>query len=273
MGILWMLLSAIDWPAKKVDNEGLMSAIITILFALFGVSIGSFLNVLIDRLPADKSILFPPSHCDACQRRLAPTDLIPVFSFLWQRGRCRYCGARIASRVFWVEAGTGLLFAFSYYYYGLSANLVMLVFYGCLFLVIGVIDLEHRLILNKIVYPSLPVALGLAALLSPAGLINSLLGGAAGMALLLAISLVTRGGMGMGDVKMAALIGVATGFPMVFAALFLGIVLGGVVAVCLVLLRLKKRKEFIPFGPFLSLASIGTIVWGKEIVAWYMAMF
>ncbi len=165
------------------------------------------------------------------------------------------------------------MFAASYYYNGLSANLAILIFYGCLFLVIGVIDLEHRLILNKIVYPCLPVAVGLDALFSRPGLINGLIGGAAGMALLLIIYLVSRGGMGMGDVKLAALIGVATGFPLVFVALFMGTILGGLVAVFLILLRIKKRKEFIPFGPFLSLAAIATVVWGREILDWYLTMF
>lgn len=250
-----------------------MDVVYIIFFALLGAVVGSFLNVLIDRLPADKSVLFPPSHCDACQRRLAAMDLLPVLSFLWQRGRCRYCGARIPVRVVLVEAGMGCVFALLYHYYGLTGDLVLMLFYSCLFLVIGVIDLDHKLILNKIVYPAVPAALVLDAVFSRPDLISGLIGGASGMALLLLIFLVSRGGLGMGDVKMAALIGVATGFPMVFVALLLGVVLGGVVAVFLVVSRLRSRKQFIPFGPFLSLAAMATLVWGREIAGWYLGMF
>ena len=131
-----------------------MNVILTIVFALFGIAVGSFLNLCIDRLPTGRSLLYPPSHCDACQHRLSVKDLIPIFSYLWLHRRCRYCQAAIPQRVFWVEVGSGLLFALLYWYYGLSIELAVTAFYCCLFMVLGVIDLEHRLILNKITYPA-----------------------------------------------------------------------------------------------------------------------
>ena len=136
-----------------------------------------------------------------------------------------------------------------------------------------VIDLEHKLILNKIVFPAAVVALVIDVFLPQPGIVYGAIGGAIGFVLLLIPALIYRGGMGWGDVKMAALIGLVTGFPLVFVALFLGIVLGGLVAGILLLLKVKKRKEPIPFGPFLSLATVATLLWGSDILNWYLGLF
>ena len=259
-----------------------MEVTLTVVFALLGTVIGSFLNVCIDRLPVGKSLVRPPSYCDACQHPLSPKDLIPVFSYLWLRGHCRYCRAHVPRRVFWVELGSGLLFAFTFWYYGWSVEFVVITFYCYLFIVLGVIDLEHRLILNKMTYPAVVIALIISILLPSIGSIdtslpwpeitNGVIGGAIGFVLLLIPALIFRGGIGWGDVKMAALIGLVTGFPLVFVAVFLGIVLGGLVAGLLILLKIKRRKEHIPFGPFLSLATMATLLWGSDILNWYLGL-
>jgi len=259
-----------------------MEVMLVVAFALLGTVIGSFLNVCIDRLPAGKSLVYPPSHCEACQHRLSPKDLIPVFSYLWLRCHCRYCHQPIPRRLFWVEVGSGLLFALTYWHYGLSAEFAVTTFYCCLFIVLGVIDVEHKLILNKIVYPAAVVALIISVFLPSPGTIdvslpwpesaNGIIGGAIGFVFLLIPALIYRGGMGWGDVKMAGLVGLVTGFPLVFAALLMGVVLGGLVAGILLLLRIKKRKEPIPFGPFLSLATMATLLWGSDILNWYLGL-
>ena len=249
-----------------------MEVILIVIFALLGTAIGSFLNVCIDRLPIGKSLAYPPSHCDACQHRLLPKDLIPVFSYLWLRGHCRYCQAPIPRRVFWVEVGTGLLFAFIYWHYGLSVEFAVSAFYCCLFIVLGVIDLEHKLILNKIVYPAAVVALIIDAFLPQPGIINGVIGGTIGFALFLIPALIFRGGMGWGDVKMAALIGLVTGPLLVLFTLAMGAILGALVGVILLLLKIKTRKEAIPFGPFLSLATMATLLWGSDILNWYLGL-
>jgi len=260
-----------------------MDITLTVVFAFLGAAIGSFLNVCIDRLPAGKSLVYPASHCDACQHRLSPKDLIPLVSYLWLRGHCRYCQAPIPRRVFWVEVGSGLLFAFTYWHYGLGAEFAVTVFYGCIFIVIGIIDLEHKLILNKIVYPAAVVALIISIFLFSPGItdvslpwpesINGIIGGAIGFVFLLMPALISPRGMGWGDVKMAALIGLVAGFPLVFVALLMGVILGGLVAGLLLLLKIKKRKESIPFGPFLSLATMVTLLWGSDILNWYLGLF
>jgi leader peptidase (prepilin peptidase)/N-methyltransferase len=249
------------------------------LFAILGLAVGSFLNVCIDRLPQNKSIVFPPSHCEACQHKLTAKDLIPVFSYLRLRGRCRYCQASVPRRLFWVELATGVIFALLAWHYGLSAELGVMIFYACLFIIIFVIDLEHGLILNKVVYPSMVVALLLALLPQPwltqwivTGIANAALGGAIGFALFLLIAIVSRGGMGWGDVKLAALIGLATGFPLVFLAIIMGAILGGIVAVALVIAKKRKRRQTIPFGPFLALAAMITLLWGSNILSWYLGL-
>jgi len=250
-----------------------MEVALIVALALLGTAIGSFLNVCIDRLPAGKSLVYPPSHCDACQHRLSLKELVPVLSYLRLHGHCRYCQAPIPRRVFWVEVGTGLLFAFTYWHYGLSTEFAISAFYFCLFIVLGVIDLEHKLILNKIIYPAAAVVLIIDVFSPEIGIVNGVIGGAIGFGLLLIPALVSRGGMGWGDVKMAALIGLAIGFPLVFVALLMGIILGGLVAGLLLLRKIKKRKEPIPFGPFLSLATIATLLWGSDILNWYGGFF
>ncbi len=251
------------------------------VFALLGMAVGSFLNVCIDRLPARESLVFPASRCSACQKRLSVKDLIPVLSYIWLRGRCRYCNATIPRRILWVEVGTGVLFVYLYWHYGFSIELAVVTFYCCLFLVLMVIDLEHHILPNKLVYPGIIVALAISVAFSVfpnsleivPGIASASAGGAIGLGLFLLIIVVSRGGMGWGDVKMAALIGLVTGFPLVFVALFLAVVLGGLISWVLILTRAKSRKQSIPFGPFLSLGAIAALLWGTNILDWYWGFF
>jgi leader peptidase (prepilin peptidase)/N-methyltransferase len=176
-----------------------------------------------------------------------------------------------------VEAGTGVLFGFAYWHYGLGIELAIILFYCCLFIVLLVIDLEHGLILNKVVYPAMAVALLISIFLPQLEIVPEIkqaaIGGGIGLGLFLLVVLISRGGMGWGDVKMAALIGLVVGFPLVFVALLMGIILGGLVAGVLLLFKIKKRKETIPFGPFLSLAAMATLLWGSNILSWYLGLF
>jgi len=178
-----------------------------------------------------------------------------------------------------VELATALIFALLYWYYGLSPALGIMAFYACLFTIIFVIDLEHGLILNKVVYPGMVVALLLALLPQSwltqwivTGVANAALGGGIGFGIFLLIALVSRGGMGWGDVKLAALIGLATGFPLVFLSIIMGAILGGIIAVALVIAKKRKRRQTIPFGPFLALAAMITLLWGSNILSWYLGL-
>ena len=256
-----------------------MGILLIVIFAVLGFVVGSFLNVCIDRLPQGKSIVFPPSHCEACQHKLSARDLIPVFSYLRLGGRCRYCQASMPRRIFWLELTSAVVFALLYWHFRLHPELAVMIFYACLFIVIFVIDLEHGLILNKVVYPAMVVALLLALYPWPwlrdsmgMRVAYAALGGAIGFAIFLLIAIISRGGMGWGDVKLAALIGLATGFPLIIVAVIMAAILGGVVAVALVIGRRKKRRETVPFGPFLAVAAMVTLLWGNSILGWYLGL-
>jgi leader peptidase (prepilin peptidase)/N-methyltransferase len=266
-----------------------MEISLTVIFTLLGIAVGSFLNVCIDRLPSGKSLVHPPSHCDACQHRLSPIkDLIPVFSYLWLRGRCRYCQARIPWRTLWVELGSGALFFLAFWRFGLSAEFAITAFWSCVFLIIIFIDWEHKLILNKVTYPTAVVALIILAidsflprpgllsnliLLPEPSILSGIIGGAIGFFFFFVVLLINPRGMGMGDIKLACLIGLVTGLPLVIVALLIGIFIGGLVAVILLLLRKKGRKDVIPYGTFLGLGPIATLLWGNDILNWYLGLF
>ncbi len=251
-----------------------------LLYAVLGLAVSSFLNVCIDRLPERASIVSPPSHCPACGRRLTPLDLIPVVSYLLLRGRCRSCGAPIPRRVLLVEAMTGLLFVLLWYRvgsppYGLSlpedfSRLLLVTLYTCFFIVIFFIDLERHLVLNRVIYPAIVVAL-LAIPLTPNHDAAELLGGGAiGFGVLFLIAFIYPAGMGMGDVKLAAFIGLVVGFPSVFAALLISFVAGGLVGGGLLLTGLRGRKDLIPFAPFLVTGGMAAMLYGQQIIDWYM---
>ena len=247
-----------------------MEAVRIIFFFILGIEIGSFLHVVIDRLPAGQSLVRPPSHCSACGTHLKARDLIPVFSYLWLRGHCRYCGTPIPPRILWIELVTGGAFAGIYAYYGLTTQFGLLAAYTCLFLVIFVIDLDHQLILNKLTYPGAIFALATVPLWDDLSFPEALIGGAVGFALLFLVVVLSRGGMGWGDVKMAALMGLVLGYPLIFVGLFVGIVIGGIVAITLLATGKKGRKQVIPFGPFLAIGAMTALLWGHILWDWYI---
>ncbi|MDO8634996.1 MAG: prepilin peptidase [Dehalococcoidia bacterium] len=234
---------------------------------------GSFLNVIIDRLPRGVSIVHPPSHCDSCGHPLSPIDLIPVLSFLWLRGKCRYCQAKLSLRVPLVELATGIVFTLLAMLYGISLQLVMSVVYAGLFISLFVIDMEHGILPDKIVFTGMALSLGFSFLWPGRGPVNALIGGGVGLGLLLIPYVISRRGMGLGDVKLAGFLGLAAGFPSVLVALLLAILAGGAVAIVLVLFRKKGRKDAMPFGPYLVTAGLIAVLWGEPLLKWYLRLF
>jgi leader peptidase (prepilin peptidase)/N-methyltransferase len=257
-----------------------------IVFFIIGAILGSFINVVADRLPRGQSIISPPSHCPECQYQIPVRDNIPIVSYLWLRGRCRNCGASIPQRLLWVELGNAVLFAFLYWHYGLGWELAFVAFYCCLFISLLLIDLEHHILPNKLVYPGIIIALIIAALGSIFGfepldivgggfqwwIVDAAIGGGIAFLLLLIPGLLYRGGIGWGDIKLAALVGFVTCFPLVILAMFFAIIAGGLTAAILLILKLKGRKDYIPFGPFLSLAAMVTLFWGNDVLNWLITV-
>lgn len=247
-----------------------MNIIQPIFFTLLGVSFGSFINVVIDRLPEGQSILSPPSHCDACQRRLSGLELIPILSYIFLRGRCRTCQQKISARSFIVEILTGVLFILTWLRFGLSWETALYTFYGCVLIIIGGIDLENQKILNLMIYPAIGLSLIMIPLIHIDQLWMMLLGGVVGFGVLLLIALIAPGAMGMGDVKLVLFLGFIIGYPEIIITLFLAFVLGGLVAGVLLALKKIGKKDSIAFGPYLALAGIITILYGTQILEWYL---
>jgi leader peptidase (prepilin peptidase) / N-methyltransferase len=251
-----------------------MEIYLIVIVGILGAAIGSFINVCVDRIPAEKSLLAPPSHCDGCQRRLRAWELVPVFSYIFLRGRCQKCGAKIPIQVLLVELGCGLWTAFLMWDKGLTSDFAIAAFFSWVFILIGLLDFKTKLVYGVIVFPAIAIALILAAFVMPHGIINALEGAGLGAAIILIPFLVTRGGgMGFGDVEIALLMGVIAGFYDVVVPILLGIVLGGIAAIILLAFKIRGRKDAIPFGPFLSVGAIVSMVWGAQILHWWLGLF
>jgi len=259
-------------------------SLLILVFILLGLFVGSFLNVCIDRLPHGQSIINPPSHCAACDRKLGILDLFPVFSYLWLRGRCRYCHAPIPLRIPVVEGITALLFALLYWKFGLGLELAISLIYVSLLIVIFVIDLENQLVLDKVTYPAMALAFAFSFFWPGMGtlgslevgsvklgmMFSSLAGGGLGLAMMALPFILYRRGMGMGDIKLGALVGLMTGFPLIIVALLLAWISGGLVGALLLVFKIKTRKDAIPFATFLATSTMVTLLWGQTIYQWYL---
>lgn len=250
-----------------------MNALTLAAAGAIGAATGSFVNVVADRLPVGASIVRPASHCPGCQRRLQPLELIPIFSWLALRGRCRTCSRRIPARTLLVEAITGVLFValFARFEVQLYSLLLSLAVAGLVALT--VIDLEHQRIPNRIVFPLIGLAAGLSIVHPQHEAWRLLAGGAIVFALLLALALFLPGGMGMGDVKLGTAIGLLVGYPTVVLVLMMAFITGGASAAALLLTRKLQRKDTIPFAPFLAGAGIVGVLYGEQMVRLWLGAF
>ncbi len=254
-----------------------VTAFVTVVCGLFGLAVGSFLNVVIYRVPRKESVVRPRSHCPNCGTQLAERDNIPVVSWLLLRGKCRTCDEPISSRYPLVELLTGVLFASVGLRFGLDWVVpAYLVFFASL-IAITFIDLEHYIIPNRIVYPtifiSIPLLVLAAALQDEWGnLERALIGAVAAWGFLLIVHLISPRGMGFGDVRLSFVLGLFLGWldlRHVFLGLFLGFLFGSVSGLALMALRRRGRKDHIPFGPFLAAGSVVAVLFGSSILSWY----
>lgn len=254
-----------------------MDALIrAVLAALFGFAIGSFLTVVVDRVPKKESIVSPRSRCPRCDAEIRTLDNIPVLSWLLLGGKCRSCRARIPARYPLLEAGTAASFAGVAIVHPRVYTIAMLCAFCAVMLAVGAIDLEHKIIPNKITYPAFPAfAAGIVAGwafgqdLDP---LRALIGALTYGGAFLLIAFIAPRGLGMGDVKLTALIGLvmgSLGLRYVGVAAGAAILLGGVGGI-LALLGGKGRKSAIPFGPFLAAGALVAVFWGERVADWYL---
>lgn len=238
-------------------------------FALIGALIGSFLNVVVWRLPRGESLVSPGSHCPGCGDPIAPYDNIPVVSWLLLRGRCRHCGTRISARYPLIELTTAVVFAAVVAVRGLDEGLVLeLPLVACLIALAG-IDFDHKLLPNKIVYPMAAYGLVATLLVDRDDLVENLIaGGGAFLFLFLAVLAYPRG-MGMGDVKLAGAMGLYLGLSII-PAMLIAFLSGSIVGLAIMAREgAQARKKAVPFGVFLALGGIVAVLAGPELIELY----
>jgi len=248
-----------------------------VALAVFGLIVGSFLNVCIYRLPRKQSVNWPGSRCTACDRPLSWYENIPVVSWVALRGRCRTCGERISVIYPLVELITAGLFVAGYLIYGLTALLAVRIAFACAMVVLFAIDLRHHLLPNVITVPGIAIGFVLSLFLPP-GWKSALIGLLAGGGVLFAIAegyYRLRGieGLGMGDVKMLSMIGAFLGWKLMLVTLVLGSFAGSIIGLGVIALGRGGMKAALPFGTFLAVGALTAAVVGDPIVEWYTGFY
>lgn len=236
-----------------------------------GVILGSFYNVCIYRIPKEESVVFPPSHCTVCGNRLKPLDLLPVLSYLFLKGKCRYCSEKISPRYALVELFTGIVFLLIFLEYGLSIIFLKYIILSSFLIIIGIIDYDTTDVYFKVTAAGIVIGIILAAAawFFHISILDSILGAFLGGGVIFLIVFLTKG-MGEGDIEICLLSGLYLGLWKTVVLLFLSFVIGGIIGVLLIILKKKTRKDYIPFGPFIAAAGIITMLFGDSIINWYL---
>lgn len=238
---------------------------------IFGIIIGSFLNVCIYRIPNKKSIVYPSSFCPICGTPLKPLDLVPLLSYLLNSGKCKYCKVKISIQYPLIELLNGIIYILLFMKYGLSILFFKYAVLSSLIIVIAVIDLKTKEIPDELNAFGLLSGLLFSLLHNTKfSLIDGSLGLLLGSAIFLLIAIASGGAMGGGDIKMIGMLGFAVGWKNILLLMLLSFVIGAVISVVLMLLRIKSRKDYIPFGPFIALAYLITILYRNQIINWYI---
>ena len=250
-----------------------------LIIFIFGLIVGSFLNCVIYRLEIGKSALKGRSFCPHCQHQLKWQDLIPIFSFLILRGKCRYCKKPISWQYPLVELFTGILFVLIFSNWLLNIEIFSLAYLfiiSSFLMIIFVYDLKHYIIPDKIIYPAIVIAFlyqlfnHWSLIINHLDFIYSALGASF---FFLLIVLASRGkGMGIGDIKLGFLMGLILGWPNILVALFLAFLIGAIIGIGLIISHKKTLKSEVPFGPFLVTGTFLALFWGENIINWYLSL-
>ncbi len=256
-----------------------MEVLALVLVFVIGSVFGSFIGVLAERLPKGESVLVDRSHCASCRRKLAPFELIPIVSYLLQKGKCRSCKAKIPEKLLYVEVFTGFAFVFLYLHYlhfGLNVfQLIYLLAVSIIFIAIFLSDLDFGIIPDQLVLAFLLIVVFYSVIFMPYSFLNRLEAGLGFSLFFLFLNLITRGkGMGFGDVKLAFPLGFFLGFPNVITAFYVAFLTGALVSIILVLWGKKSfQKSTIPFGPFLIFAAAFSYFFGPILINYFTKMF
>ena len=246
---------------------------LTLTTGLLGALIGSFLNVVAHRLPRSESLVTPASHCPSCDAPVRPWDNVPVISWLLLRGKCRNCGVRISPRYPVVELLTAGAFAAVVAANGFDDDLLLELPFVAALIGLAAIDLDHRLLPNKIVYPLAAYGVLATLLVDRADLVENLVAGAGAFTFLFLAVLAYPRGMGMGDVKLAGAMGIYLGLSII-PALLIAFLAGSIVGLAMIAREgASARKKAVPFGVFLALGGIVALLAGPELIELYRANF
>lgn len=244
---------------------------ISIIFFILGTIIGSFLNLCICRIPAAESIVYPSSHCTSCKNKIKPYDLIPIVSYVILKGKCRYCKEKISIKSPLMELFTGIMFLSLYLKFGITINLLKYLILFSFLIVIGGIDYNT----TDVYFSTTSTGIGIGVLFLIVNwylklpIKTYLIGAIIGGIFILLIAVLT-GGMGFGDVEICILSGIYIGTRLTILMLFLSFILGGAIGAILIISKKKSRKDYIPFGPYISIATMISVLLGDKIINWYL---
>lgn len=252
--------------------------ILYVIIFLFGSVIGSFLNVCIYRIPRNLSIITPSSRCPSCNIPIKPLDNIPILSYIFLGGRCRACKAKISFRYPLVEFLNAALYILVLWRFGLDWHTLVYFIFCSALIAITFIDLDFQIIPDRITLSGIPIGLVAGSFLLPdpfmryslLGYKASIIGFLTGGGLFYAVAVLSRGGMGGGDIKMMAMVGSLMGWKAILLTTFLGSLIGAFFGIFLMLFKAKGRKTKIPFGPFLALGTLISLLYGQEIFYLYL---
>lgn len=250
-----------------------MEITLIILFFILGLTFGSFFNVVGLRLPQNLPFANDRSFCPACNHTLAWYELIPVLSFAMQLGRCRHCKTAISPIYPIGELATGVFFAVSYVKIGFDQELITALLLVSMLMIIFVADIKYMLIPNKVLLFFLPLFIVMRTLQPFESWVTSIAGAIAGLVITVIIILVSKGGMGAGDMKLFGLLGIVLGLKGILLVFFLSTIIGAIVGSILLLSKLIDRKQPIPFGPYIVIAALITYFFGDSIIGWYIQFY
>ncbi|WP_077308366.1 prepilin peptidase [Terribacillus halophilus] len=250
-----------------------MSIFLLLYVIIFGSVLGSFYNVVGMRIPEKKMFQSERSYCPNCKQQIKAYDLIPVISYIILGGKCRSCKQKISPLYPFTELATGLLFGYSYYVIGLEWELITAFVFVSMAAILFVTDMKFMLIPNKILLFFLPLFIILRVITPLDPWWDSIIGAVVAFVLLFLVILFSRGGMGGGDLKLFVVLGVVLGWKGVLLTFFLSSVIGAIISFVLLLTKVLKRKQAIPFGPYILLGALITYFHGEAMISWYINSF
>lgn len=255
--------------SKQTIYKGDDLMVIKIVLFIIGLAVGSFLNVCICRIPDKKSLAYP-SHCSKCQHKFDLIELIPILGYIIYNRKCKYCGEKISFQNPLVELITAVVFLLLYNQFNLSLYFIEYAFLSSLLIAITFIDLERQEIPDELIVIGLIAGLLFNIYDIKANMINGILGFLLGGGVFLIIAMITQGAMGGGDIKLMAVLGLFMGWRLIIAITLISFILGAFVSIILIAAKLKNKKDYIPFGPFIAIAAVTAIFFGQYLVQIYM---